>query len=239
MRSEYQFEAFVEASQKCSSVEQLKSTFGRFAAAEGYDNHVLTTVGDHRLVEVGWFDLPANYAEAYVKERWETIDPILPVARRAATTFYWHEALQGLSLTKAQRSFFGSCGELGVRNGVVMPIHGPNGRCDIISLSRRNNDEADTARLPLLRAVATQAWARFQELNGARLVVERAGSPVTPREREVLKWLKAGKSNREIAELMSVTTKAIEFHVRNMMDKLGAPNRIALVVIALQNGMLR
>lgn len=63
-------------------------------------------------------------------------------------------------------------------------------------------------------------------------------SPLTPRQQDVLRWMKDGKSNADIAEIIKVSVKTVEFHVGNIFDRLGASNRVTAVVIAMQRGLI-
>lgn len=67
-----------------------------------------------------------------------------------------------------------------------------------------------------------------------------AGSvePLTTREREVLKHIVAGKTNAQIAALLSLSVKTVEWHRTNLMSKLGAHSVADLVRLALQHGLL-
>lgn len=239
MRFENSFEDYVTASQAVTTVEKLKALFERSVSEEGYDNHVFTSVGEHQLTSVKWFKLPDGYADAYIANGWERIDPLLPASRRTIDAFSWADALQDLKLSTVQKRFFDECRTLGVSDGMVFPMRGPGDQCDIISLSCRRKIRLDVSRVPLLRAVVAQTWYRYRDLTGGSFVVTQAlRSHLTPREKEVLNWIKAGKTNAEIAEILRVSCKAIEFHVSNILDKFGAPNRISAVVIALQCGVL-
>jgi len=59
-------------------------------------------------------------------------------------------------------------------------------------------------------------------------------SPVhlTKREKEVLELLREAKSNRQIALLLGIKPKTVEFHVSNLLKKLGVASRIEAVVLA-------
>lgn len=51
------------------------------------------------------------------------------------------------------------------------------------------------------------------------------GSVLTPRELQVLEFIVAGKSNREIAELLFIEEKTVKNHISNIYSKLHLKNR--------------
>ena len=60
---------------------------------------------------------------------------------------------------------------------------------------------------------------------------------LTSREREVLRLLAAGRSNREIAAVLFITPKTASVHVYNILGKLGAASRTEAAAIAHREGM--
>ena len=62
---------------------------------------------------------------------------------------------------------------------------------------------------------------------------------LTPRELEVLELIRAGHRNKEIAFQLSISETTVNFHVRNLMDKLRANDRAHAVSIAIRRGFLR
>ena len=68
-----------------------------------------------------------------------------------------------------------------------------------------------------------------------------AGSPsdvLTPREKQVLKLIAAGRRNREIAESLFLSVKTVERHRANLMTKLDLHSTAALTVFAIRDGTL-
>ncbi|HYH07256.1 MAG TPA: response regulator transcription factor [Thermoanaerobaculia bacterium] len=61
---------------------------------------------------------------------------------------------------------------------------------------------------------------------------------LSPREREVLRLVAAGRSNKEIAHDLGVTERTVKFHVTAIFNKLGAENRASAVTIAHQRGLV-
>jgi DNA-binding NarL/FixJ family response regulator len=62
--------------------------------------------------------------------------------------------------------------------------------------------------------------------------------PLSFREKEVLKWLKKGKSSWEISEILNISYRTVDFHVNNIIQKLDAVNRIQAVAIAVEHGLI-
>ena len=60
---------------------------------------------------------------------------------------------------------------------------------------------------------------------------------LTKREREVAKWVAQGKSNREIAEKMSVTLKTVEANVTRILKKLNFESRVQIAAWAIEKGL--
>jgi DNA-binding NarL/FixJ family response regulator len=64
-------------------------------------------------------------------------------------------------------------------------------------------------------------------------------SELTDRELEVLQLLVQGNTNRDISAALCVAEGTVKFHVRNILDKLGASDRTQAVTIALKRGLAR
>ncbi|MET8829278.1 AAA family ATPase [Streptomyces sp. NPDC004610] len=65
-----------------------------------------------------------------------------------------------------------------------------------------------------------------------------APSPLTARERDVLRLLTLGRSNRQIGEELFITGKTASVHVSNILAKLGAASRTEAVAIAYQRELI-
>lgn len=63
-------------------------------------------------------------------------------------------------------------------------------------------------------------------------------SRLTEREREVLRLVVKGKSNKEIAQLLVISPKTASVHRTNIMEKLGVRNSAELVRYALENRLV-
>ena len=66
----------------------------------------------------------------------------------------------------------------------------------------------------------------------------RSLTELTPREREVLRLVAQGKSNREIAAELGVATRTAETHRAALMRKLEAPSTAEIVRYAIRTGVI-
>ena len=62
---------------------------------------------------------------------------------------------------------------------------------------------------------------------------------LTDREKQVLKLVAEGRSNKEIADLLGVSVKTAMSHRERMMEKLGLHSRTAVIKFALRRGVIR
>ena len=61
---------------------------------------------------------------------------------------------------------------------------------------------------------------------------------LTPRELEVLALIRDGHRNKQIADKLRITEATVNFHIKNIVDKLGANDRTHAVTIAVRRGLM-
>ena len=61
---------------------------------------------------------------------------------------------------------------------------------------------------------------------------------LTPRQRDILRLVSIGHTNREIAEMLEISVRTVEVHRFNLMRRLNVRNVAQLLRRALQLGLL-
>jgi DNA-binding NarL/FixJ family response regulator len=61
---------------------------------------------------------------------------------------------------------------------------------------------------------------------------------ISPRQREILQLLAEGKSAKEIASILNISTRTVEFHKYKMMEQLNIKTSAELVQYAVRNGII-
>jgi DNA-binding NarL/FixJ family response regulator len=109
------------------------------------------------------------------------------------------------------------------------------------------NEAAPAAEFALAIRVVQQGlvWAPRRVLS---MFIDRANNisrtflprrmTLTVREKQVLKMLVGGRSNKEIAAPLGIEERTVKAHVAKLMCKAGVPNRIALSVHAITHALV-
>jgi DNA-binding NarL/FixJ family response regulator len=72
----------------------------------------------------------------------------------------------------------------------------------------------------------------------ARLAEHLGDDDLTARELGVLRLIRDGYRNKQIADQLSISENTVNFHIKNLVDKLHANDRTHAVTIALRRGLL-
>jgi len=119
---------------------------------------------------------------------------------------------------------------IGIDHVIAVPLFVDRSLLVSFVLNRNGRDFSDRERALLdlvrepLAALYRHALARQRGLGAL---------PVTPREREVLEWLAAGKTDREIGTILGMSPRTVQKHLQHIYEKLGVETRTAAVMRAL------
>ncbi len=95
-------------------------------------------------------------------------------------------------------------------------------------------------RQDLLAAIRTvHGGGRYVAPDVAARLAEHLGDDeLTPRELEVLALIREGSRNKQVARRLGISETTVNFHVRNLVQKLGANDRTHAVALAIRRGLL-
>lgn len=100
--------------------------------------------------------------------------------------------------------------------------------------------------LPTLHATYLRMQTQERTLGTAPGAAATAAAPpppgrgqlVTERERQILRWVREGKRNQEIAVLLDISALTVKNHIQKILRKLGAANRAQAVALAMSRHLL-
>jgi DNA-binding NarL/FixJ family response regulator len=108
--------------------------------------------------------------------------------------------------------------------GYMLKDVNPDKLAEAIRAAHRGQPTIDSAAAQVLARAARQPLP--------------LGSDLTPREREILTLLVAGKTNKGIAEALALSPLTVRQHVSNILAKLGAITRTEAATLANQHNLV-
>lgn len=106
------------------------------------------------------------------------------------------------------------------------------------ALSYVRKDAGPEALLGAIRAAAQGQSLLDPGVAAVLGRTEAAIDDLTEREREVLRQVALGRTNREIAETLIVSAETVKTHVARILSKLGLTNRTQVIIYALKHDLV-
>lgn len=177
---------------------------------------------------------PEGFRDLYVRERFYQVDHICAHARTECKPFRYSEAPRDIKKKRSHERFIQALESFDMGKGLIVPVGRPTNMPACVWLAGRNPDLNDDAKLAvelITLFAASKARTLSRPLdNGVR------PTNLTPREREVLQWISAGKTSWEISRISGSSERAIDKIIAGAMIKLDAMTRTQAVVNAIRLG---
>ncbi|WP_127960031.1 LuxR family transcriptional regulator [Serratia microhaemolytica] len=172
---------------------------------------------------------PEEWADIYVKNNYQHIDPVILSALNRVSPFAWDENISISSLGSFSR-IFNLSRNYNIINGYSFVLHDNNNNMAVLSVivdSEKVVDIEDEikgkkADLQLLliftyeKIVALYREIIRKEYKEKDLFSER--------ENEILYWASMGKTYQEISIILGIKVSTVKFHIGNVVKKLGVMN---------------
>jgi DNA-binding CsgD family transcriptional regulator len=189
------------------------------------------------FVSVG--NTPREYAEAYVDVNAYRRDPVLQRLKRMSVPVIYDQTTY---VSQGAGDLWEHQARFGYRTGVAVALHLPNHLHFVLGVDRPDplpGDDSLLTRLmgdlQLLAVHAQDAAVRLLQHDRLLAIEEQA---LTAREREVLKLTMEGLTAAQISDRLMISVPTVNFHTRNLREKLGAHTKHQAVLIALRRGLL-
>lgn len=237
-----EFYVSLEKFSTAQSIEDITELCRLHGQQLGFDAFVYalripTHFSNSRLVLLKGY--PEPWLEYYFNRAYYEIDPTIAYCAKHVTPVQWQylpKALSGRSIQMMHEA-----GEFGLKAGISMPMHSPHGEMGILSFAldgpATRSCEITQHAMPYIQILAghiheaVRRVLNLDDFNGE--------TSLSLREQECMKWAADGKTSWEIARLLNLSERTVNFHLSNVTRKLNASNRQHALIKATLLGLIQ
>ena len=178
---------------------------------------------------------PSAWQQKYAQSNYIQVDPTVKHAMKSQMPMVWSD-----EVFESTPDFWEEAQSHQIRVGWAQATLDGQGFRGMLVVSRGRDAlsapelDAKTPHLAWLTQVAHQLMATLLKPRFVQGVNENLSS----REIEILRWTADGKTSSEIADIIHISERTVNFHVNNAIVKLNVANKTAATVKAAILGLL-
>lgn len=172
---------------------------------------------------------PQAWWDRYNSENYYQVDPVLAHAFTSTAPLDWVDAAR----TPEAQAMMADAAAHGLVHGMTVAMHAPGSEFALLSLV---TESSPSKHRDWFRMVG-EAYALLNMLHErVSVLLARNKHPIaklTPREIEVIKWAAGGKTSWETSTILGIAEGSVNFHLRNVIAKLGASSKTQAIARAI------
>lgn len=176
-----------------------------------------------------------SWQKRYMEENYLAIDPSVLHGSRSVMPLVWTD-----NLFREARNFWEDARAHDLRFGWAQSATNIQGIRGMLTLARcaESLSETELKKNAYRMVWLTQAVHQCMSTLISAKMLPHAMIQLSSRERDVLRWTADGKTAGEIATIINITERTVNFHISNAMEKLNCINKTAATVKAALIGLL-
>ncbi|WP_312033094.1 LuxR family transcriptional regulator [Ensifer sesbaniae] len=179
---------------------------------------------------------PDGWQERCLAMGYERIAPVIKESRMGAGPIRWSDVYSDASTTEHERRMFDDAATFGLRSGISVPLRGPKGSCAVVSFARHCERDLKNRTITYLQLAATHFHLRVAKIANSHVFQKIPA--LSLREKECVLWVARGKSSWDIGVIMMISENTVNFHIKNVMRKLGTSSRTVAAIKAIRLGII-
>lgn len=214
-------------------LESLFKILVGFAAQLNFDRIIVCSVSPQNQHE--WIDevffVHGNWVDRSNIEEREVYLRRCPITKHIFEydeAFFWAKSLHKKTAKETYR-IIKSPLHLGEVNGIQVPVFGRTGLEGAISFAGEISDMGADFKLTV-QMVCNIAFGEILHKQKHRIAHKKI---LTKREKEVLKWAAVGQKHFEIADILKISERTIENHLRSIRKRLGVKSTAQAIASAI------
>ncbi|MGL4354284.1 MULTISPECIES: LuxR family transcriptional regulator [Aeromonas] len=229
---------FVETFNQIKTDVELNQALMAFAQTMGFNQYRFALMVPQSLTRpkaIIFSHCNETWVNRYGKENMLSRDPVIYLAMQRLLPIYWQDLHLEPILPNGALALMAEAKACGLHDGVSFPFRGTGGESGILSFITEENNLDIKAVSPILR------WVTDYIFNaGIRVVSSTERTPaLSAREVECLFWASEGKTAEEMGEILSLSARTVNYHIKEAVQKTNSVNRYQAIAKAAMGGLLR
>jgi DNA-binding CsgD family transcriptional regulator len=226
---------------EANTKDELLDQVVRFTHGLGFETVTAITVidqgvGDPEFISID--NAPPAYRQIGDDKDRNKRDPVMQHCKHKSVPIVWNQATY---VTAGQAEKWEEQARFGYRYGISLALHLPAGRHFLLGVDR--DQPLPKSRAAVTRMVSALClYAVYAQEAASRLLRPSgpsAGSLLTPRELETLRWTMEGKTAWEVGRILGIAEDTVARHAHSATRKLECSSKHHAVVKALRLGLIQ
>lgn len=186
-------------------------------------------VKSYKIINISY---PVEWFDLYLTRKYYQIDPIV---KENFTKFQLQCRTAFYETNCPQKNFLSMVEDFGTKKGYTFGMrYRTKNEGSIFSITGKFVERKEYTKIILENIVPHFHQALIRILNLHKNVPLYLSS----REKEVLNWIQKGKSSWDISIILNISERTVNFHIRNILQKLDVVNRPQAIAVAIERGIV-
>lgn len=221
----------------CSDRPAVFQTVKEYFRAMGFRAccYIVPSGRDDGALDLADFGFPAEWMTRYLAGGLGAHDPNPRYAMRHGQVFWWNDLPRIIQIDRNEQHFYHELSQSSMTDGIALPTYGLHHRFGYFGAGMTVDPQVKAqTNEALLQAVAQAAHLRLDQLAADATPIRR----LSQRERQILHWIAAGKSNHEIGVILGISSATVATYNKRLFDKLDVNDRVAASTMAIRLGLV-
>lgn len=234
----------VETFTQASTTLDVQKALERFSHKMGFDYFrllIVFPISMNRSHVALFNNCPLRWFDAYCENHYLTQDPVVCMGLKQTLPIFWNSLDYSHPwIPEGGRDVMNLAADFGVRNGVSFPQHTPYGERGILSFitKERGNSDLMFENLPILSFCASYIFNSALERVKHKPELACHLVELSEREKQCLFWASEGKTSWEIATILGITERTVNFHLNQVTNKTDSRNRTQAIAKTTRSGLI-
>lgn len=229
----------IEKADSAGSPDELSRLFDKACKKLGFSHFGAFSVIDPKGQPIGCYEAGMSdplWRDHYIQQDHFSRDAIVRMIPHTLDAIVWRDLSAKRQLSREEQRVFDEAYEFGHKDGYVLPQHYTNGAVAVTILGAPQAIPSNART-----RAATHILSAYFSMGVRRLIAPLAAPAkvhLSERQRECLQWVRAGKSDWEIGEIIGRSEFTVREHIEAARKRLGVKTRTQAVIEAISQGLI-